>query len=114
MHEKGLSDLQVMSDNELFELLGRLTAPLEGGPSTESDESNGRSWYRRNLEALKRLICTDAKTERLRTVVQGDRLTDAATVFDLLMAPLGRPTAMVVAAIVARRGLAAFCKDVEL
>ena len=102
------------TDDELYELLG---ASLLGsgavGISPEEQNRNrrfGRRWFERQYHELQQRICTDKKVRDLIGESVSDRMIDAGTVAGLLAQQDDYgPNAVLIAVLVTRIGLSAFC-----
>lgn len=100
-----------LDDEALLEELGEtLLGKTPGfGPSdVERSIRFARDWLDQRAAEFRQRLCGDV---RLRLERNGglEKLADAAAVADALQAILGKPTAYIVAVILARRGLERLC-----
>jgi hypothetical protein len=103
------------SDEELYTLLG---AALLGegvglGPDDEESERQfGKQWFANKHRELQRQICHHERAQALIGTSGSDRLIDAYTIQELLGDFAGDPTtAALIAVLVTRVGLGAFCHN---
>ncbi|MET9678756.1 hypothetical protein [Streptomyces coeruleorubidus] len=103
------------SDDELYALLG---AELLGegfglSPDDEEDKRRfGKKWFENKRRELQRTICHHEQAQPLIGTSGSDRLIDAYAIQELLKEFAGDPTtAALIAVLVARVGLGAFCHN---
>jgi hypothetical protein len=94
-----------MSLDDLYLELGRQLAPSEGFGGDDWRLLSGRAqnWMRENREQLRLRICPN--------VGDADTVIEFSTLADSLNVMLHQQTAFVVAAIILKLGIVAFCRD---
>ncbi len=105
-------ELLLLSDDELFEALGRTASPREFGAGDPSAYIRlGKAWFEEQARQYQERICA---SDAIRQFVTGgsnfDAAVEAATVVDTLAGLMNREVVAVFAVILARRGLAAYCR----
>ena len=114
MTESVNADLLAMDEESLYAELG---AQLIGdGPGFGPGDFDrfaryGTRWFADHLAEVRTRICGLPQVAAIRSSEGGAKLTDAATIADLLAASYGRPTAAVLSVIIVRRGLDKVCGD---
>ena len=102
------------SNDELYE---ELTDTLLGvgfglAPSDrEGRRKFGRQWFVGRLDEFRHTVCTKDSVGELRDLSRDDELIAAATVADALIHAIGQPAAVLVAILILRLGLDAFCQE---
>ena len=107
-----LKTLVNLPEDELLSLLGDLLLHDQsrfGPPDSGRRKRYVLAWIRREEEELRRRICRSAAVEALMADGTADSLIEAAVAAEAIMSMFGRPTALVVAAILVGRGLPSFC-----
>ncbi|MFF2523865.1 hypothetical protein [Streptomyces liangshanensis] len=103
------------TDDELFELLGAglLDDGLGMSPSDRgANRRFGKQWFEHKHRDLQRRICHQKRVQGLLGTTASDRVLDAAAVYEVLQQLGEEPaTAGVLAVLVARIGLGAFCTN---
>lgn len=66
-------------------------------------------WLSGHAEELRQQVCNNTAVKAITDDKLGGQVSDAAVVADAISSMLGRPSASIVAVILVRRGLAAFC-----
>lgn len=110
-YEPDLAAYLELDDEALLEDLGETLlgkGPGFGPSDVERSMRFAQDWLDQRAAEFKQLLCGGV---RLRLERDGgmDKLADAAAVADALQAILGKPTAYIVAVILARRGLEKLC-----
>jgi hypothetical protein len=114
MADAGLSltDLFTYDHDLLLEELGRnLVGPGFGFGPGDIDRFRriAIEWLAGHAEQLRQKVCINTAVQAITNDELGDKISDAAVVADAISSMLGRPSASIVAVILVRRGLAAFC-----
>ncbi|MGX1564877.1 hypothetical protein [Streptomyces sp. NPDC055506] len=113
-----IEDYWDKSDDELYALLGSELLGDGLGLSPEDEEEKrrfGKQWFTNKHRELQRRICPHEQVRALSGSSGSDRLLDAYAILELVKQFTGDPTtAAVIAVLVARIGLGAFCRDVAV
>ena len=107
-----LTDLFAYDDDMLLEELGRsLIGPGFGFGPGDMDRFRriALEWLAGHAEQLRKRVCNNTVVQAISNDELGGKVSDAAVVADAISSMLGRPSASIVAVILVRRGLAAFC-----
>jgi hypothetical protein len=107
-----LTDLFAYDDDMLLEELGRsLIGPGFGFGPGDMDRFRriALEWLVGHAEQLRQQVCKNTVLQVISDDELGGKVSDAAVVADAISSMLGRPSASIVAVILVRRGLAAFC-----
>ncbi|MES9536415.1 hypothetical protein AB0C21_04195 [Spirillospora sp. NPDC049024] len=108
-----LVEYQGMSDDELYTLLGAELLGEGVGLSPEDEEEQrrfGKQWFTDKHRDLQRKICHHERIQPFLGTSGSDRVIDAAAIAELLTDDFG-PTSVIVAVLIARIGLGAFCQN---
>ncbi|WP_315094085.1 hypothetical protein [uncultured Cellulomonas sp.] len=105
-------ELVLLSDDELFEALGRSVSPREFGPGDPSSYIRlGKAWFEEHARQYQEQICS---SDAVRVFITGgsslSAAVEAATLIDTLAGLMNREVVAVFAVILTRRGLAAYCR----
>jgi hypothetical protein len=98
-------ELLEMSLEDLYLELGRLLFPSEsfGGDDWRLVAGQAKDWINDNKEALRLKVCPN--------VENADTVIELSTIADALGGYLHGPACFVVAAIILKFGIVAFCRD---
>ncbi|WP_043661500.1 hypothetical protein [Nocardia thailandica] len=105
-----LSLLNDSDDDELYALLGAELLGVGFGAGAMDDDQNrrfGMQWFEDRIESFRDTVCA---TE-VMAALTGEFNTDAAAIAGVLPIQDNKILALTVAAIILRRGLAAFCRN---
>jgi hypothetical protein len=111
-----LIEFQDKSDDELYALLGAelLGEALGLSPEDEDEQRRfGKQWFADKHRELQRKICHHERVQPFLGTSGSDRVIDVAAIAELLTDDLG-PTSAIVAVLVARIGLGAFCQNAPM
>lgn len=100
------------SEDRLFQQLGtELLGDGKGFGGEDLDRARrfAQQWFEDRSARLRTEVCSAKSVQLFLQDGRGDLFTEAAVVIDALQAMRGHPAMSVVAAILIRRGLQAFC-----
>ena len=112
-----VQDYWDFSNDDLYEMLGASLLGVGIGISPEDRDNHrrfGKQWFARQYGELQRRICDDKRVRELTGTTVSDRFVDAAAIVELLSQHDDyRANAALIAVLVARIGLGAFCANVK-
>jgi len=110
----GMTGLESLDEDELYSLLGA-TLLGEGygfGPSDGAEYAEfARRWLKDRFNIIQRQICGRREIQALRGTVESNFATEVATLTDFLASVYGKPSASIIAVILARRGINSLCPE---
>lgn len=111
--DDGLSELLLLDEDELFEMLGKTANPKDFGLNdVQAYVRLGRAWFQQYARQLQSQICSNNGVQvLLEGTAEYDSLVEAAIVVDALAGLFDQKMIYLFAVLVTRHGLLTYCSS---